>query len=103
MIDKQAAGTSIAVDDIRGFMLKLGDESDIVGDNKITMGYLITLNRFMDFLGGGQSRNVGEKEAEYIRTLSKGHYTIGEIAVIVGRSKSTIHEVLSRQGGGPSQ
>ncbi len=44
-----------------------------------------------------QPRHVGEEEAEEIKSLQKQHnYSVGDLAFIFLRSKSTIDQVLKR-------
>jgi len=45
---------------------------------------------------GEQPKTVSPEETDYIALLRNTGFSIGDIAFIMGRSKSTVHDVLAR-------
>jgi hypothetical protein len=84
---------SKTADEIMDFIADIG--KDIPNDRQVLVGYLATLERVGNWLHG-QTQHVEKSEADYIKLLYKDGFSMGDIALIVDRSKSTIHEVIER-------
>lgn len=61
------------------------------------VGYMIAFNQARFWLHG-KTPHVQEGEAEYIRVIYDAGFTIGDLALIMDRSKSTIHAVVNQKG-----
>lgn len=70
-------------------------EVNVMFDRKVQLGFLYMFNRIIDY-PAKQTRHIQESELDVIKSLSENGYLLSEIAIICGRSKSSIHEALNR-------
>ena len=79
--------------DLQKIVLYLIDDAKNVSDDPAAqLAYQRCIVRLMQY--PQKEEKVPEWERDYIRSLAKA-YSVGDLAYIFGRSKSTIHTVVS--------
>ena len=77
------------------YVVSLHKELLKIGERKILVGYLYTLNKICEY-PHKQKPRIEQDELDYVNTLSKCGYPLSEIAIILDWDKSTIHECLQK-------